>query len=142
SYWRLGETSGNTAADSSTGGNPGTIASGVTLGVPGALSSDSNTAMSFNGSTGYVSVPDKANLDMTGDFTLEAWAKPTAVAGIDHAIIWKGGTGGNNTYQYALIESRFNVWRGILYTGATANTIDAPGTPSTSAWTYLVLTRS
>jgi hypothetical protein len=143
SYWRLGETSGTTAADSSTGGNPGTITGGVTLGVPGALTSDSNTAMSFNGSSGYISVPDKSNLDMTGDFTLEAWAKPTVVNdGIDHAIIAKGGTCGNSCFQYRLYQSRYNTWRGILYNGSTSNVIDSPGAPTAGVWTYLALTRS
>src|SRR4029077_18308996 len=75
SYWRLGEQSGTTALDIGTGANNGAFTGGYTLGVGGAIVSDINTAGAFNGSTGYVSVPDKANLDLTGDMTLGMWAK-------------------------------------------------------------------
>ena len=48
-YWRLGEASGPTAADSSGNGLNATYASsGVTYGVPGALSGDSDTAVSVS----------------------------------------------------------------------------------------------
>ena len=89
SYWRLGERSGTVAADSA-GSNPGTIKSGVTLGQPGAITADTDTAMGFNGSTGYVSVPNSSSLNFSGDFSLEAWALPSAVPTSDGAIIHKG----------------------------------------------------
>jgi hypothetical protein len=54
-YWRLGESSGTTAADSSGNGNVGTYVGGVTLGQTGALLSDAaNTAAALNGSSGLV----------------------------------------------------------------------------------------
>ena len=46
SYWRLGETSGTSAADE-TGANPGTY-NNVLLGAPGALACDSNPSASFD----------------------------------------------------------------------------------------------
>jgi Concanavalin A-like lectin/glucanases superfamily len=74
-YWRLGETSGTTAVDVIGGAN-GTISGGVTLGQPGALA-DGNTAMVFDGTTGYISVPSSAAITPIGPFTVEAWIKTT-----------------------------------------------------------------
>lgn len=46
-YWRLGEASGTSAADASGHTHTGTYTGTVTLGVPGALAGDSNTAITF-----------------------------------------------------------------------------------------------
>ncbi len=54
-YWRFGESSGTIAADSSPSLDGGTYTGGVTLGQPGAIIGDSNTAATFDGSTGYFS---------------------------------------------------------------------------------------
>jgi hypothetical protein len=68
SYWRLGEASGTTAADSK--GTRNGIYSGVTLGVAGAITNDPNTGAAFNGSTSKVSLPSLGTAD---DFTIEGW---------------------------------------------------------------------
>ena len=79
-YWRLGEASGTTAFDETGNGNPGTYLQAVTLGVPGALATELNSAARFDGGSGRISVNDPASgaLDVdTGDFTIEAWVKTT-----------------------------------------------------------------
>jgi concanavalin A-like lectin/glucanase superfamily protein len=54
-YWRLGEPSGTSAADASGNSHTGTYVNTPTLGVTGALASDSDTAASFAlGSSEYV----------------------------------------------------------------------------------------
>jgi len=50
-YYRLDETSGTTAFDSSGNGIDGTYGSDVALGIPGALRSDSDTAIQANDNT-------------------------------------------------------------------------------------------
>lgn len=77
-YWRLGEASGTTAADSSGNGRSATYAN-VTLGATGLIANDSNTAATFNGTSSEVSRADETLFDLPGNFTLEAWIKPTAV---------------------------------------------------------------
>jgi hypothetical protein len=139
SYWRLGEQSGTTAADSGAGGNPGTIVGGVTLGAPGALAGDPNTAMTFNG--GYVNVPNKANLDPTGDLTVEAWAKPTTL-GVTQTVVHKGDGTSESGWQYRLSMTSSNHWRGTVYVGGTAYTVTDPNTESAGQWYYLAMTRS
>jgi hypothetical protein len=73
-YWRLGETSGTTACDSKATSD-GTYLGAYTLGQPGAISGDSNTAARFDGASGYVSAPDATALDVGDTFTVEAWVK-------------------------------------------------------------------
>lgn len=141
SYWRLGETGGTTAADSA-GTNNGSIFGGVTLGVLGALAHDSNTAMSFNGSSGYVGVNSASNLNITGDISLEAWAKPAALNGIGGAVVHKGDASGYTVYQYRLSVTGGNVWRGSVFIGNSAYTVTDTGRPSVGRWDYLVMTRS
>ena len=48
-YWRLGEASGTSAADSSGNNRTGTYLNTPTLSQTGALTADTNTAVAFNG---------------------------------------------------------------------------------------------
>ena len=76
-YYRLGESSGTTATDTSGNGNNGTYSAiGVTLGTTGAITNDTDTAATFGGSSGEMTVPDNADLDPASQITLEAWFKP------------------------------------------------------------------
>ncbi len=101
---------GNTL-DSSGNPNNGTFVGGATF-------SDGKVRQGyiFNG-TGYVRVPDSNSLDVTTQFTMDAWINPS----ISHngvpqgGIISKiGGSGGNNGYQFVLngnnttLECMFN----------------------------------
>jgi chitodextrinase len=65
--------SGSTVADESGNGNTGTIRGAAwTAGKSGG-------ALSFDGSSSWVTVPDSAGLDLTSAMTLEAWVKPAAL---------------------------------------------------------------
>ena len=74
-WWKLDETSGETATDSSGNGNPGSILPGVTLGIPGAI----GTAFGFDGAH-YVRVPfGSGGLGPpTTQITVSAWINPSA----------------------------------------------------------------
>jgi YD repeat-containing protein len=81
SYWRMGESSGTTLADATTGNtHPATLTSGL-LGVTGALAGDTNTAVRFNGTSSWAS----ANLNLSGTqaVTVEFWMKWNAWANDD-----------------------------------------------------------
>lgn len=139
SYWRFGESSGTTAADV-TGANPGSYKSGSTLGNPGALPADADTAVTLNGTSGYVSVPNAASLNRANDLSVEVWAKPAALSGQTQAVIHKGGSTGNSVWQYRIGLTSSNKWRATVYVGTTAITVTDPGTPSVTAYTHLVMT--
>jgi hypothetical protein len=80
-WWRLGETSGTTAADASGNGRTGTYSGAITLNQPGALTlgGDTNASALFPGtnSTARVEVPDHASLDLNA-FTVECWVYLTS----------------------------------------------------------------
>ena len=67
--YHFDESSGTSLADSSSNGNTGTVANG-TFGA-GNL----NNALTFNGTTSFVSVPDSASLSLSQKNTLEVWTK-------------------------------------------------------------------
>src|SRR5213593_2714324 len=63
-YWRLNEATGAVMADASGNGNDGTYAGAVTLGQPGALTSDGDTAVGFNPTGGAASVASTTSLQV------------------------------------------------------------------------------
>lgn len=85
----------------SAGANSGTLV-GDTVYAPGIF----GQAFSFDGSSDYVDVPDSAALDVSSQFTLEAWINPSGFqlsAGGGAAVIAKiGGIGGNNGYSLGI----------------------------------------
>jgi hypothetical protein len=76
-YWRVDERSGSVVHD--TGRTPGTYDGTYvgmpTLGVPGALVSETDPAATFDGSDGLFTVPDAAPLRLNASWSLEFWAK-------------------------------------------------------------------
>lgn len=88
-YWNMEEKTGATAQDFSGNGFNGTItgASWAT-GKYGA-------SLSFDGTTGYVSVADNSNLDITEASTYQAWLKYSANGASNERIFSKGETGTN-----------------------------------------------
>jgi hypothetical protein len=67
--WHLDENFGNIAYDATAYDNDGSV-SGATW-IPGY----SNSALSFNGFSDYVTVQHSPSLDITGPFTTQAWIK-------------------------------------------------------------------
>ncbi|MEA2488156.1 MAG: hypothetical protein QOF16_1810 [Actinomycetota bacterium] len=94
-YWRLGESSGSVAADSSGAGHQGSYLGGPRLGVPGAVGSD--TAVSFNGASQEVAVPDSSTARLNGSFTIEFWAKANSFINSWPGILKKGASGSAST---------------------------------------------
>jgi len=72
-HWRLDETSGTVAVDSSGNGNDGVYTgTGFTLGVPGTCAN--STAVDFDGADAYVKIGSSPGLDaLVSDFTVASW---------------------------------------------------------------------
>jgi fibronectin type 3 domain-containing protein len=97
-YWRFGEPAGSgIAADASPSLNGGVYTGGVTLGQPGAIIGDPDTAMTLDGSTGYFSsgVPQPSPTT----FTVEAWFNTTTTSGGKIIGFGNAQTGNSSSYD-------------------------------------------
>jgi hypothetical protein len=137
SYWRLGETSGTTAADSK-GSYPGTYGSGVTLGGSGTVANDPNTAATLNATTAAkVTVPA---LPAVTDFAVEGWSYLTNASSNNNTVyagnrtVWllaRPGAASGSTAAYA------SVWlNGTEYALQPASTAS-----NVNTWVHWVLVR-
>jgi hypothetical protein len=84
SYWRLGESSGPVAHDFH-GANDGTFVGSPTHSA-GLVAGDSNGAVTLNGTSQNVLVPDANSLDFTTGLTLEALIKPADTSSEHHIV--------------------------------------------------------
>lgn len=132
-YWPLSETNG-TIAYEMVGGNNGTYVGGVILGQPGVTNSGSGVsgyAASFNGTSGYVDIPE-GPFNITRAITVMAWvnlsAYPSFAGVFGHgdpswrlSVNSSGEAGGND---------------GVLPTDATSQTSIIDGNWHCVAYTY------
>lgn len=89
-YWRLGEGSGSTAADSGSGNHPASYVN-CTQGVAALITTGGgNLACYGNGSSSHIDVGAVSALyGLSRNCSIEAWVKPASVAGIYG--IWSAG---------------------------------------------------
>lgn len=78
-YYPLDESNGTTAVDASGNGRDGTFQGTVTKRVSGACIRDTGTAVTLNGTTGYISTPSQVAGSNT--FSLQTWFKTTTTQG-------------------------------------------------------------
>jgi glucose/arabinose dehydrogenase len=123
---------GTTAADSSGSGNVGTI-SGATWTAAGKYGS----ALSFDGTSNWVTVNDSNSLDLTSSLTLEAWVKPTALGASWRTVLFKEKPGGMVYSLYANQDTTRPI--GQVFVGSERN---ATGTAALglNTWTHLAST--
>jgi hypothetical protein len=141
-FWKLNETGGTTAADSSGNGRDGTYNS-VTLNQAGPtdLTDGALVAAGFGGSSS-VSIPDNAAFDITGDFTVEALIYPTSFTGYP-MIVTKTADGLNLPYEMRLENS---TGKTAAYANNTSNPA-ATGAIATNAttlngWQHVAIRKS
>ena len=123
------ENSGTAIGDSSGKGNNGTTAS--TTWAVGKFGS----ALSFNGSSSWVTIPDSPSLDLARSLTLEAWVKPTTVSGW-RSVAMKERTGGILYSLYA--GESGNRPLGQVDNGAEQNATGTTSLP-TNTWSHLAV---
>ena len=106
-YYELGEASGTTVADVSGNGYTGSYVNSPTLGVPGdSLIGPSDTAVTFNGTSQYVSCPAGAesfgSFLGTSSYEFVLAATSTSIAGM---IAGDANAGSTTSYQVLLNEA-------------------------------------
>jgi hypothetical protein len=139
SYWRLGESSGTSAADEMNAHN-GTYTNGPTLAKSGAIAGNQNTAVSFDGVDDHVTTGDLSVCEGT-NFSIEAWAKGTS-ATTNLWITSEGSTSTNNPIC-GLVHEGTNARFYVRDNAGTATTpTGSTGTFNDDNWHHLVGVRS
>lgn len=137
SFWRLGESSGPLAVDSS-GYNDATYTGSFTYGVPGAITTDPNTAVQFDNST--APAPYSSTLNPATAFTLECYVKPTVNGQSSRAIV---GSQNRNIGRsgYALYQGfNGNFWECHIGNGTTVTMFLQGTTPiEAGKWYHLAV---
>jgi hypothetical protein len=157
-YWRMNETSGTSAADSSGNGNTGTYFNGVTLGVPGGLvATPSNTAARYDGASDGMGSPtpgvtDHMDASVTGlgtNYSMEFWFRNTRpITGpgslpIAGYIVGRG-SGGGLAYDTIGIWGTAGFPFGRLYVFSGQGFVqDGTSTPTVvNTWYHVGMTRN
>lgn len=136
-YWRLDETSGTSAADSSGNGHNGTYVGSPTLGADGVMDDGTGSpSAEFDGSTQWVTVPLASVLGLD-DVTVEAWINfdTTAQMGIF------------NVNRTGADDNRWGLWKistgKLEYSAGTLGVVWESDTPLSIDTAYhVVMTRS
>jgi RHS repeat-associated protein len=99
-YYRLGESSGTTAQDSSGGSHNATYGAATTLGASGAINGDADTAVSNSAGSAVASYTGGTGLP-TGNSarTVEAWFKSCA-AGLQDIVSYGGSPYDNRVFGF------------------------------------------
>lgn len=106
-HWRLDETTGNVAADSSGKNNHGTLSSGFSFVSDSVSPGKHGNALQFDGAGDYISIPSAASVQPTSGLTISAWIKGDAWgSGTDVDAILRKGEANPNNYQLAVADGR------------------------------------
>ena len=138
-YWRLGEAAGSATVQNigSVAGGSGDVLNGVTLGVPGAIASDNDTAATFvQGPTQKIDVPFDAGLNPGPNFSMEVWARVTGGTGHRSPLTSRGDFPQEGFIFYA---NPGNVWQFWTGSGQQVGWRVITGTPVVNdEWAHLV----
>ncbi|WP_118185129.1 LamG-like jellyroll fold domain-containing protein [Paraburkholderia phosphatilytica] len=131
------ESSGTTAADATGNGHTGTLNGGVTH-VAGKI----GNAVSFDGSTGYVSLPDSIVADVS-DFTIAAWVNWNGNGGKPWARIFDFGSG-TGRYLFLTPKNSSGVMRFAITTNGGHGELGINGNIAlpTGQWAHVAVTLS
>ena len=128
--YSFNEASGVSTLDASGNNNTGTI-SNATRSTAGKF----GKALSFNGTSARVNVPDAASLDLTTGMTLEAWVRPSALTSW-RTVILKEAAGGLAFSLYAHTSAS----RPEGYVHVTTDMAASGTSPLTlNTWTHLAV---
>ena len=137
-YWTMDEASGTgTSTDSSGNGNNGTWVGSptATTSVPSAINFADTRALTFNGSSQYVSAGN--NLQQLGAFTISAWVKLAGGGDAAQTIVTRTGSSNYITdyFLYANPGGQFALQRS---NGSTYPSILTNNAISVGTWHHVV----
>ncbi|HEY5866900.1 MAG TPA: LamG domain-containing protein [Candidatus Tectomicrobia bacterium] len=127
--YSFNEGNGTSVQDASGNGHTGTL-SGATWTPQGKF----GAALTFNGTTNWVTVNDSSRLDLSTGMTLAAWVFPTSTTGVRDILLKEGA----NADIYNLYARN---WRGRpeanVLVGGSNRTAEGPAALSANVWTHV-----
>ena len=138
--WRLDEAPGSTTIHDLWGSHNGAPIGAVTLGTPGAVNGDADTAATFDGvSPTKVEVPFAPELNTT-NFSVECWARVTGGLGTYRSpLSARNEVQGANQGGFILYATAANIWSFWTSVGAGWQALDGPAVVD-NEWTHLLAT--
>lgn len=135
-YWRLGESTGTTAADASGYNQKGTYFGAISKGAGGALNGVSNTAATFEGGQ----VISQNSFTNPRSYSLEAWFKTSTTTGgkiIGFGNSSDGNSSGYDRHVYMTPDGKliYGVWVGF------ADTLQTSASYNDNQWHHVVATQ-
>ena len=129
-HYKLNETTGTAAVDSSGNGLHGTFIGGPALGQPGAAAG-TGTSVDFNGTSQDVSLGSPTVLnELVNNFTIATWIRPDPTSG--YRIIFGAGWQDYNGWSFRLLDGRLTLER----LGPT-QLYDSGVAPATGTWSHV-----
>ncbi|WP_327586250.1 PQQ-dependent sugar dehydrogenase [Nonomuraea sp. NBC_00507] len=120
---------GAAVADASGNGNNGTATSAIWA------AGKYGQALSFNGTSSWVTVADSSTLRLTNGMTLEAWVRPASVTGWRTVLMKEFGT----DLAYAIMSSGGSGPGAFIFTSSGANAPAASNLPL-NTWSHVAAT--
>lgn len=142
-WWKLDESAGTSAADSSGNGNTGTLSGGAVWEPSGGkLGGD----LALNGIDGAVTVPETASINITRPITISAWIKRTVpMADTEqNAIVFKAVSGNYRYYFFYTYDAGYGYGMGyklafIPGSGGNVNSAWIPYFTPTGQWQHVAV---
>ena len=140
--YRLLESAGTTATDTSGNNRPGTYTRrGVTYNQPGPCPRDTARAVTLNGTTGYISGPATTQPAPT-TFTVELWFQTTTTQGGKLIGYGDAFTGNSTSYdRHVYMSNTGQVYFGV-YPNAVKTIITTTTTYNDGTWHHVAATLS
>ena len=135
-HWKLDESSGSIAYDSSGVGNDGDYLGGAAPGANGPYPGDGANAAEFDGSTAYVRVAHDEIYDIEEGITLAAWVQADAI-GYFKTVIAKG----DSAWRLHMDDMNDRLTGHYsMEGGGTVSGVDTTSTVSDGEWMHVVST--
>jgi hypothetical protein len=111
---------------------------GMAVGAPDFVAGKSGQAMSFNGTSDYIQLPEP--LGDSNDFTFAGWVNWNG--GGNWQRIFDFGNGGTDNYICLTPKSGTNTLRFIVKQGGTEQFVESSVLPAIGTWTHVAVTIS
>lgn len=140
-YWKLADDGTGLLAEDATANNRngGYSVTGVTY-EETSLIDDGGACVLLDGAAGVVNIASEAALNITGDFTLCAIAKPSSLTGSFGMVAAKASGGAPGSRQYEIGCTNADKWRGNLSDGSGFVAINGVTTINVSRADHILLT--